>query len=452
MRRLERQLLAWLLLPLLGLWALAFRLQVLRTDAQADDAHDRALHGSAMVIVDGVAVRQGEVAVDVPPAAIAMLEALGRDRAFWNVSCRADGRYLAGSEDLPPPPGDEPVFWDALHNGEPLRLVALRRPVFESPGCAEVSVRVGETTTARQAHAEQALADAVTGQFALIVAAAGLIVLGVRRGLAPLARLRDEVRARAEDDLSPLDTTRVPAEVVPLAEAMNLQLARQRGVNEAHRRFVADASHQLKTPLAVLQAQAELALRQHEPARMRGHVQELRDTTQSTARVVHQLLALLRSDPLAMARAEPVDLVEVAREATLELAPLALAKSIDLVFDDVGPLPLAVHEVLLHELVANLVDNAIRYTPAGGRIAVQALRVDGAPELAVCDSGPGIPPAERERVFTRFYRAPGAAGDGCGLGLAIVRQIAERYRAAVVLDDGMLGGLRVRVRFPPTAA
>lgn len=452
MRRLDLQLLAWLLLPLLLLWAAAFRLQVWRTQAQADEAHDRALLGSAMVIAEAVTTRAGRVAVDVPVAAIAMLEAAAADRVFWQVAC-AGGSYVAGDDALPAPPRhDEPVFWDAPHHGTALRLVALRRPLFDVPGCAEVSVRVGETTTARDAHADRLLAEAVALQLGLIATAAALIVFGVRRGLAPLARLRDGICARADDDLSPVSTQAVPREVVPLVDAINLQLARQRGVNEAHRRFVADASHQLKTPLAVLQTQADLALCQTDPARMRERVQELRACTASTARVVHQLLALLRSDPLAMAGSEPVDLVEAARDATLELAPLALAKAIEIGFDDGPPARLAAHAVLLHELVANLVDNAIRYTPPGGRIEVSAgADADGGALVRVCDSGPGIAPAERERVFTRFYRAPGSAGDGCGLGLAIVRQIAERYRATVALDTSAWGGLEARVRFPATS-
>lgn len=451
MRRLDLQLLAWLLLPLLLLWAAAFRLQVWRTQLQSDEAHDRALLGSAMVIAGGVTAQGGRAVVEVPTTAIAMLEAAAADRVFWHVACTG-GPYLAGAEDLPaPPPHDEPVFWDAPHHGSGLRLVALRRPLFDVPGCAEVSVRVGETTSARDAHADRLLAEASAMQLGLIATAAALIVFGVRRGLAPLKRLRDGIRARADDDLSPVSTQAVPREVVPLVDAMNLQLARQRGVNEAHRRFVADASHQLKTPLAVLQTQADLALCQTDPARMRERVQELRECTATTARVVHQLLALLRSDPLAMAGSEPVDLVEAAREATLDLAPLALAKAIEIGFDDGPPARLAAHAVLLHELVANLVDNAIRYTPCGGRIAVWAGADGGGALLRVSDSGPGIAPAERSRVFTRFYRAPGSAGDGCGLGLAIVRQIAERYRAEVALATSAWGGLEARVRFPATS-
>lgn len=453
MGRLRTHLLAWLLLPLLAFWVLAFKLQVLRSQSQADEAHDRALLGSAMVIAERVRAVEGRVVVDVPLAALAMLEAQAGDRVFWKILCNAPLAYVDGTEDLPPVASqdrlrDEPLFDDVRHNGLPLRMVALRRPLFDADACGEVIVQVGETTTARDSHAKTILTDALAWQLALIVGAAGLIIHGVRRGLAPLRPLRDEVRRRRDDDLLPVSTAGVPREVVPLVDAINLQLARQRGVMEAHRRFVADASHQLKTPLAVLQTQADLALLQSEPQRMRELVEELRDSTRSTARVVHQLLALLRSDPFALHGEEPIDVVDAVREASFELLPLALAKGVTLDFEDGAPATLRLHPTLLHELVKNLVDNAIHYTPAQGRVVVQAGASGHGALLSVQDSGPGIPPDQRQRVFERFYRVPGSPGDGCGLGLAIVHQIARRYRAVVHFDDAEGGGLRVRVNFP----
>lgn len=448
--RLRTHLLAWLLGPLALLWALALHLQFGRIQAQADAAHDRALLGAAMVMAERVGVQGGRVVADVPPAALAMLEGQLGDRVFWQLACTDPPAWLAGSEDLPAAPAlaaQAPQLWDARHNGTVLRMAALARPLFDHDGCRALQLRVGETTAARDALADRLFAEAATVQGALIACAGLGIAWGVRRGLAPLARLRDQVLARAVDDLSPVQTAEVPREVAPLVDAMNAQLARQRGVNEAHRRFVADASHQLKTPLAVLRTQADLALRQPDLPRMHDAVAALRESTEATARMVHQLLALLRSDPTAAHADEALDLVEAVREATFQLLPLALAKRVELGFEGSGAAPLRAHGVLLHELVANLVDNAIRYTPEGGRIAVGA-GADGGPWFTVVDSGPGIPAAERERVFARFYRAPGSAGDGCGLGLAIVRQIACRLQARVTLDDAPGGGLAVRVQFP----
>ena len=330
MRRLGTHLLLWLLLPMLALSALAVVGHWLRSDIQADEAYDRALLGSALVIAEHVTVRDGQVVAAIPQSALQMLESRTQDQIFYNVSCVDPPAYVAGWQDLPPPPrlpkvGAEPVFVDIRYNGHDVRLVALRRLVSGAPNCTTVAVRVAESTDARDAMAVRIVADSTTTLLALVGAAAVCAIFGVRRGLRPLLRLRDEIRARDENDLAPIDDAQVPAEVAPLLDAINLQLRRQRGINDAHRRFVADASHQLKTPLAVLKMQAELALAQEDPAHMRRYVQELHDGVESTTRVVRQLLTLLRSDPLSLHAQEAVDLAEIAREATFELLPLALA-------------------------------------------------------------------------------------------------------------------------------
>ena len=453
MRPLGAHLLLWLLLPMLALCALAVVVHALRSDVQADKAYDRALLGSALVIVERVTVRDEQVVVDIPPSAMQMLESRTQDHIFYNVSCAAPMVHLAGWPDLPPGPrppalGGEPVFADTRYQGHDVRVVALRRPVFEATDCKQVEVRVAESTEARDVMAARIVGDATTTLLTLILAAAACVVFGVRRGLRPLLRLRDEIRARDDGDVAPIDDKRVPAEVAPLLDAINLQLRRQRGINDAHQRFVADASHQLKTPLAVLKMQADLALAEADPARMRRHVEEVHDGVASATRVVSQLLTLLRSDPLSLHPREAVELTEVAREATFELLPLALAKRVDVAFDSGDEVTVQAHAVLLHEIVANLVHNAIRFAPQDGHVGVF---VDGGGGrgaiLRVVDDGPGIPEIERANVFTRFYRAPGSGGDGCGLGLAIVRQIADRYGAVVTLDEAVGGGLSVTVRF-----
>lgn len=454
MRPLGTHLQLWLLLPMLALSAVAVVVHQLRSEARTDEAHDRALLGSALVMAEHVSVRDGQVVADIPQSALDMLESQAQKRVFYNVSCVEPNAYVAGWPDLPPPPrlpqiGGEPVFVDLHYNGDDVRLVALRRLVFDASDCTAVAVRVAESTDARDAMVARIVGDAATTLLALIAAAAACVVFGVRRGLHPLLRLRDSVRSRDENDLAPIDVAQVPAEVAPLLDAINLQLRRQRGINDAHQRFVADASHQLKTPLSVLKMQADLALAQADPARMRRHVQELHDGVEATARVVRQLLALLRSDPLSPPARQPVDLAALAREVSFELLPLALAKGVDIAFEGEGAATVVGEEVLMHELVANLIDNAIRFAPAGGHVAVSVTAGEGDDALLrVADDGPGIPAGERVRVFERFYRAPGSNGDGCGLGLAIVRQIADRHGAVVTLADAVGGGLSATVRFP----
>lgn len=454
--RLRSLLLRWLLVPLVVLWAIGFRIHYARTLALANEAYDRTLLGSALAIAEQVSVRDGRLGVDVPDAALEMLESRAQDRIFYRVGCLDPPAAVTGYDDLPAPPsmsgpGDgQPVFFDARYRGEPVRIVALRRPLYDPHLCGQLLIQVGETLGARQALSRRVLLDAGALQLTLVAVAALLITLGVHRGLLPLKRIRDEIRARGQADLTPIRLDGVPREVAPLIDAINLHTDRQRRLNEAHRQFIADASHQLKTPLAVLKAQAAQALAQPDAQAMRGIVQEIHDSTDATSRMVHQLLALARSDPAATATQETVELVELARAVCFDLLTPALAHGIELGFDGEAPITTPGQPLLLRELVANLVDNAIRYTPPGGQVAV-TVRRDGAGRacIEVLDNGPGIAPAEREAVFERFHRLHGSGADGCGLGLAIVRQIAERHGAQVELGDPPHGhGLLASVRFP----
>lgn len=459
MVRLRSHLLRWLLLPLIVLWAIGFRIHYVRTLALANEAYDRTLLGSALAMAEQVSEQDGHLGVDVPDAALEMLESRAQDRIFYRIGCLQPPTAVTGYDDLPEPPpasepDDGPVFFDASYRGEPVRFVALRRPLYMPHPCGQLLIQVGETLGARQALSRRVLLDAGALQLMLVAVAALLITLGVHRGLLPLKRIRDEIRARGQADLTPIRLEGVPREVVPLIEAINLHTEHQRRLNEAHRQFIADASHQLKTPLAVLKAQAAQALAQQGAQAMRSIVQEIHDSTDATSRMVHQLLALARSDPAATAVQETVELVELARAVCFDLLTPALARGIELGFDGEAPITVAGQPLLLRELIANLVDNAIRYTPVGGQVAV-AVRRDGAGRacLEVLDDGPGIPAAERAAVFERFYRLHGSGAEGCGLGLAIVRQIAERHGAQVELADsperpgGPGHGLLVSVRF-----
>ncbi|MGO4328564.1 sensor histidine kinase [Cupriavidus sp. 2TAF22] len=461
MIRLRNHLLRWLLIPLVIVWAVGFCISYVRTLEQANQAYDRTLLGSALAIAERVSVQNGELSVDVPYAALEMLETRSQDRIFYKVSCLDPPKVFTGHEDLPDPPrppqDDAPLFLDAVYNAEPVRLVALRRPVYDARICGPLLIEVGETTGAREALSKRILVDASAMQLTLIVVAALLIALGVRRGLLPLRRIRDEIKGRDETDLTPIATQTVPREVVPLVEAINLHTQRQRQINEAHRQFIADASHQLKTPLAVLRTQAAQALAQSDAQRMRQIVEEIHDSTDATSRMIQQLLALARSEAGHIVDDEELDLVELARQASFDLLPQALDKRIDLGFDGSAPVWMTGKALLLRELASNLVDNAIRYTPEGGKIDVSVTRdAAGDAVLEVDDNGPGIPPDERDKVFGRFYRARGARADGCGLGLSIVKQIADRHGAHVELGQAPgNAGLRVRVRFPssrPSAA
>ena len=454
--RLRSLLLRWLLLPLIVLWAIGFRIQYLRGIDQVNAAYDRTLLGSALVMAEGVSIRQGALSVDVPYSALEMLDTQSQDRIFYKVSSTVDTSMSTGYADLPAPPvapkNDQPVFHSARYLDESVRLVALLKPVYES-STGPLLVQVGETMAGREALAHRVLIDSAITQLSLIAAAALLIVFGVRRGLEPLRRLREKVRARQPDDLAPIDVGEVPREVVPLVEAINAHTERQRQLAAAQRQFIADASHQLKTPLTILRTQTALALVQSDPQAVLRIVKDMHDSTDVTARVIQQLLALARSEQGLRLPLEPADVVEIARAATFDLLPQALKKGVELGFEGEDTLLVGCYPLLLRELVSNLVDNAVRYTPSAGAVSV-SVRHDFAGRcivIVVEDDGPGIPPMDSAKVFDRFYRIGGSASDGCGLGLAIVKQIVERHGGDIAVGSGASGiGTRMTVRIPMT--
>jgi two-component system OmpR family sensor kinase len=285
--------------------------------------------------------------------------------------------------------------------------------------------------------------------FLLLLPVAALVVwFGVGRGLAPLTDVAAQVRARTPRTLSPLPEQRLPDELRPLAHALNDLLLRLEAALDAQRQFVADAAHELRTPLTAVRLQTQLLDRAESEADKGEALDALREGLKRASHLTEQLLVMARLDPDAAVPRADVDLAALARDAVAELEPLAHDRGVDLGVDLAGA-RLSGEPDNLRALVRNLVDNAVRYTPAGGRVDVSVRAEAGAAVLAVEDTGPGIPPAERERVFDRFYRASGAPAGGSGLGLAIVRRVADRHGASVALDDGAGGsGLRVTVRFP----
>jgi two-component system sensor histidine kinase TctE len=454
MTRLRDLLLRWLLIPTLALWLISATVGYLRSLALAHEAYDRTLLGSALVIGERLSVQDGQIVVDLPYAALAMLRTDTQDSIFYRVATLAEERHISGYADLPPPampPGSEPLFYDAAYKGQHIRVVALAWSVVGDTQPQTLMVQVAETMDARRQLTRRIVSESAVMQLLLIAAAAGLIGFGVRRGLAPLKRLRDDVRARDANDLTSIDTHRVPREVVPLINAINVHTERQRQLSDAQVRFIANASHQLKTPLTVLRAQVDHALQQNDHEAMRTVVQRIHQSTQATQRVMNQLLSLARSEPGRPLDIEALDLAALAREQTFDMLALARAKSIDLGFEGELPVSVCGEPVLLRELVNNLVHNAISYTPPGGHVTVRVALCDGRACLGVIDNGPGIPPEERLRVFERFYRGAATSAHGTGLGLAIVKEICDRHQIEITIANDPSGkGLSIQLLWPPT--
>jgi two-component system sensor histidine kinase TctE len=315
-------------------------------------------------------------------------------------------------------------------------------------------VEVASTVAKRRALADEIVVDVVLPQLVLILIAAVFVRVGVARGLAPLAKLREAVAARSHRDLSAVSVPDVPREVHPLVSAINDLMARLDEVLGLTNRFVADAAHELRTPVAGMKAHVELALREDDPAELRRSLAQLYVGIERMSHIVSQLLALARNEPTAVRRLAlaPVDLAKLAFDATMEWVPHAYRRRIDLGYDGARDgVTVAGDATRLAELLNNLVDNAIRYSRDGGRVTVRVAAAPS-PRVSVSDDGPTIPVPERERVFERFHRLLGTRADGSGLGLAIVREIATLHGATIVLDDDIDGvGNTFTVTFPAAA-
>ncbi|ASW01220.1 sensor histidine kinase [Paraburkholderia aromaticivorans] len=456
----------WLLVPLLLLLAFDAWLTYQRAMSAAHAAFDRTLEFSLRSIRDGIRLRGGEIEVDLPYLALEMFESNGGGNIYYQIR-EEGGRVVTGYPDLPDAgkvPG-EPYsvrFYDDVFRGRPLRVAMLRLPVHDVPSAQTrvVLVRVGETIEQRQALAREILTGSLQQEGLLVVLALGIVWLGVARGLRPLNRLSAKVAARAEDDPTPLDTVGLPSEVTPLVDSINQYIGRTQSMQSSRRRFFNDAAHQLKTPLAVIQAESELALRDIDgmeagsgsDRRQGVHLRRLNRAVQHAVRIVQQLLSLSRLDAHSgyTVRHAALPLHKVARSVTLDWSPVARARGIDLGFEQDARVEIMGQNDLLAELVGNLIDNAIRYSGDGAVITVRVAREGEHALLQVVDNGPGIAAEEREAVFERFYRSEATqAVEGSGLGLSIVREIARVHGALVGLTDAAGGGLVVSVLFPP---
>jgi two-component system, OmpR family, sensor histidine kinase TctE len=451
----------WLLLPLLGLLAFDAWLTYQRAMSAAHTAFDRTLASSLKSIREGVRLSDGEIEVDLPYLALEMFESNDGGKIYYLI--REDGgRAVTGYPDLPGPRQAnvalfETRFYDAIYRGEQLRMAALRLPVHDVPSAQTrvVWVMVGETIEARQALAREILVGSLQQEGLLVVLALGIVWFGVARGLRPLRRLSETVAARADGDPTPLDTSGMPSELAPLVEALNQYIARTQRMQGARRRFFADAAHQLKTPLAAVQAGVELARRPDEQARAQAHLGRADDAVRQAAKIVQQLLSLsrLESDSGYAIERGPVALHRIARGATLDASPVARARSIDLGFEEDAQVTVMGRADLLAELVGNLIDNAIRYAGDHAVITVRIARDAERARLEVVDNGPGIAADERDAVFDRFYRSAATqAVEGTGLGLSIVREIVRVHQGEITLEEAPGGGLLVRVSLPVSEA
>jgi len=471
-RSLFGDILDWLLVPLLLLWPMSVVVIWVAAQGIANRPFDRELGETARLLARRVSLQAGSpplARINLPDASAALLRGDSNDSLFFQV-LGTRGERIAGDRDLPVPnevpiPGADVRFRDDMVDERPVRVAYLWVPMAPQQGAKPPLVQVAETLDKRSQLATEIARGVMLSQFAILPLAVLLIWFALTRGLRPLDVLQRHIRQRASSDLSPIDGRSVPEEVTPLVGAINDLLARLDRSIAAQKHFLADAAHQLKTPLAGLRMQAELAQRDAaenggDPKAVRRSLQQIARSSQQAAHMVNQLLSMARAEDIGEARrVQPFNLVAVVTEAVRDFVPRALAKGIDLGYE--GPAagdaqaPRVVGEaVLVREAVRNLVDNAVQYTPGGGTVTARVL-TDPYGQVVVVqveDNGPGIPEGERDLVFQPFYRALGTEVDGSGLGLAIVREVAERHSGTVSIEPthprADSPGTRVSLRLP----
>ncbi|MDH4285268.1 MAG: sensor histidine kinase N-terminal domain-containing protein [Gallionellaceae bacterium] len=451
---LRSHLMERLLTSLFFLWLASSTVGYFATINYANVPYDQILLERAHMVAEQIRLGSGQERFDFKPSLPDGNDPGMPDQVVYTVS-DSNGKKIAGNADLSRPLSYRigkggPIFSNGELGNEKTRMVSL---VYTNPSSGDVfQLHLSETVHQRQTLIRGILAYIVIPQLLLIMIAVVAVLYGLKHGLMPLDRLRREVAQRPRDDLSRLDEARAPLEVHPLIGAVNDLLERLKQAMQAQKRFIADAAHQLRTPLAGLKTQVELALRENDSERKQYILEQLLASARRSTHLVNQLLSLARNEPdgqgsYAFTQHE---LNQLAQGCTAHWVPAALEKNIDLGFEGAPQNALVKGDATsLNELLNNLIDNAIRYTQPGGHITVSVKAGEEGAELCVEDNGPGIEPQYRERVFERFFRILGSGQTGSGLGLAIVAEVAKRHAAELKLDAGSGGqGARVSIRFP----
>ena len=451
---LRRRLLAWLLLATAVLGTIALVDTWREAEQTADEVSDRVLMGSALAIAERVIVSEdGSLQVDIPYVALEMLTSAAQDRVFYRVD-GPPGNFITGYQNLPSIPrseGQAAAFEDAVFRGEPIRVAALARSASTGINSVPFVVTVAETTIARQQLMQTILLRSAARLLFMIVGAAVIVWVAVTVSLRPLYRFSEAIAQRSPDDLHPIGE-RVPSEVQGLVDTVNSFMVRLESALEALRHFTGNASHQLRTPLAIVRTQLAIAARASDPAAVKQAVGKADAAVADGEHILGQLLLMAKIDAATRsASLRATDLSALARSQTADHVPAAAEAGMDLGFEGDDAVFVLAEPLLLGELLKNLIANGLSYAGRSSEITVRVLSTGGQAVLEVEDNGPGIPQDKRDAVLRRFDRGARADASGTGLGLPIVEEIARLHGAALKLQDGMNGrGLCVRVTFPQT--
>ena len=451
---LQWTLLKYLLLPMGFLLVASSLITFRQADTSADLITDHNLLASARVMAQGIHVQDGAIEALISPSALERLASPDHDMVYYQLR-GPSGTVLAGQPDLKllrlPSSLDEPVYADGTFRGVDLRLVQIVQPVTQPGTTGLATIVVGQTLVARERLVRNLWLTGFLQQGLLVVAATFLAWLGLQRGLVPLKSLQTVMSERRIGSLAPLEAPSAPAEVQPLIASVNDYVARLGLLMETQRRFVANAAHQLRTPLTLLKTQATYGLREGTLDGKQEALGGIAAALEHVSRLTNQLLVLARAEPGSNHGARmDIDLAPIVSKLIEDFSPSALDRNIDLGLE-IGPGQFTIHgnPTLLRELMANLIDNALIHSGRAGVVTVGLARSENGVIFTVADSGPGIPPDERQKVFERFYRLPGTTNEGSGLGLAIVAEIVASHNGTISLAEPLQGrGLVVEVNLP----
>jgi two-component system sensor histidine kinase TctE len=429
--------------PLVLIWLACTIFASYNTIKLSNQNFDGQLLNSADSVLARLHVKNNKLSAELSPAVQSMLEHNDQDEFYFQVA-KPDGTLLIANNNLPPPVTDVPLdqyrFQTVTYKGAHLRVACMNVKLDEA-GLDNVILQVGETQLTRKAMANQIIVTAVGPDTLMIVFAFLAIWFGIGRGLQPLHELQTTLKSRNQYDLRPLNFEGVPAELRPLVNALNDLFGRLQTDLEAQRRFVADAAHQLRTPVAGLKTYVGLGQKRLSTGESQLVFQQLDQGVNRIAHLVNRLLSLAKAERKHIDSAHQcLDLNLIAEEATAEFVNQTIEKHMELSFKP-NPSPAMVigDAASLRELIVNLVENAVLYTPPEGKVEVSVIRENEKIMLKVDDTGPGIPPEERSRIFDRFYRILDNGNNGCGIGLAIVQEIAKSHGAEVVVNEGPSG-------------
>lgn len=458
-RSLKNQLRLWLLLPMLAVLAVSAALSYSRALHYATQAYDQALLRTVLALADEVVIdTQNRVKIEIPEVASHLLSYNEGDRIYIRISA-PDGSLVFGESQLPLPAqlpaGNQQVYYNSQFQDETIRAVTFALPESSAPDARNIYISMAETTGKRDAMVAEMVEEMLLPQVLMMLLATIVIELGIFFALKPMQDLREALHQRSHRDLSPVQTMTAPLELQPLLDAMNALLARVKAGVQQQQQFIADASHQLRTPIAGLQTQAELALRAQPPEAIREALHWMLSSTTRLSHLIQRLLSMARTDAaLSQLQLQPVALTPLLSEVCARWVGPAADKQLELeVMIETSHDQIMGDALMLSEMLSNLLDNAIQYTPEQGLLQMRLYNEGRHVCVEVADSGLGIPADQLGQIFERFHRINPNAGNGCGLGLAIVAEIVQYHNGSIAVSSGLphphlpLTGSRFTVKF-----